>query len=123
MNAEHADPARTPARPDYDWLYSRTRAGRARGPQGAAALLARLGDPQQAFRSVRVIGTNGKGSTCAMLEAGLIASGVTVGRFTSPHLTHFEERVRVDGADLSPPARTPSSAGRRRTRRTRRSST
>lgn len=102
MNAEHADPARTPARPDYDWLYSRTRAGRARGPQGAAALLARLGDPQQAFRSVRVIGTNGKGSTCAMLEAGLIASGVTVGRFTSPHLTHFEERVRVDGADLSP---------------------
>ncbi|OOV14058.1 Mur ligase family protein [Deinococcus sp. LM3] len=107
MNAEHDDdPARlSPTRPDYDWLYSRTRAGRARGPHGAAALLAQLGDPQQSFPSVRVIGTNGKGSTCAMLEAGLLASGVTVGRFTSPHLTHFEERVRVNGADL-PPART-----------------
>lgn len=105
MNAEHDDPARTPARPDYDWLYSRTRAGRARGPHGAAALLAQLGDPQHAFPSVRVIGTNGKGSTCAMLEAGLLASGVPVGRFTSPHLTHFEERVRVNGVNL-PPART-----------------
>ncbi|GAA5438445.1 Mur ligase family protein [Deinococcus aquaticus] len=105
MNAEH-DPARpSPLHPDYDWLYSRTRAGRARGPHGAAALLAQLGDPQQAFQSVRVIGTNGKGSTCAMLEAGLLASGVPVGRFTSPHLTHFEERVRVNGVNL-PPART-----------------
>ncbi|WP_291431755.1 Mur ligase family protein [Deinococcus sp.] len=106
MNAEHDDPARTPGppstHPDYAWLYSRTRAGRARGPHGAAALLARLGDPQRAFQSVRVIGTNGKGSTCAMLEAGLLASGVPVGRFTSPHLTHFEERVRVNGVNLSP---------------------
>lgn len=107
MNAEHDDdPARlSPTRPDYDWLYSRTRAGRARGPHGAAALLVQLGDPQHSFPSVRVIGTNGKGSTCAMLEAGLLAAGVTVGRFTSPHLTHFEERVRVNGANL-PPART-----------------
>lgn len=106
MNAEHDDPARlSPTPAAYDWLYSRTRAGRARGPQGAAALLAQLGDPQHAFPSVRVIGTNGKGSTCAMLEAGLLASGVPVGRFTSPHLTHFEERVRVNGVNL-PPART-----------------
>ena len=44
-----------------------------------------------------VAGTNGKGSTCAMLEAILRASGYRVGVYTSPHLVHFEERCRVDG--------------------------
>ncbi|GGL75273.1 bifunctional folylpolyglutamate synthase/dihydrofolate synthase [Deinococcus aerolatus] len=88
--------------PDYDWLYSRTRAGRARGPAGARALLDALGSPDARFPSVRVIGTNGKGSTCAMLEAGLMAAGVRTGRFTSPHLHAYEERVRVDGVNLDP---------------------
>lgn len=86
--------------PDYDWLYARTRSGRERGPGAVRALLDRLGSPDTAFTGVRVVGTNGKGSTCAMLEAGLLASGVRVGRFTSPHLQHYEERVRVDGHDL-----------------------
>lgn len=88
--------------PDYDWLFSRTRAGRVRGPQGARELLERLGRPDRAFKSIRVIGTNGKGSTCAMLEAGLLAAGVRVGRFTSPHLHEYEERIRVNGAQISP---------------------
>ncbi|EYB69380.1 bifunctional folylpolyglutamate synthase/ dihydrofolate synthase [Deinococcus phoenicis] len=90
------------ARPDYDWLYSRTRAGRERGPGTARALLDRLGAPDARFSSIRVVGTNGKGSTCAMLEAGLLASGVRVGRFTSPHLQRYEERVRVNGEELDP---------------------
>ncbi|MBZ9712519.1 glutamate ligase domain-containing protein [Deinococcus multiflagellatus] len=88
--------------PDYPWLYARTRAGRARGPDGARALLSALGHPERAFASIRVVGTNGKGSTCAMLEAGLRAAGVRTGRFTSPHLHAYEERIRVDGADLDP---------------------
>ncbi len=88
--------------PDYDWLYSRTRAGRERGPQAARALLDRLGKPDQTFQSIRVVGTNGKGSTCAMLEAGLLAAGVSVGRFTSPHLHAFEERIRVGGQEITP---------------------
>ncbi|MFC4639881.1 glutamate ligase domain-containing protein [Deinococcus hohokamensis] len=92
----------TTPRPDYDWLYSRTRAGRARGPQGARELLERLGHPEQHFGSVRVVGTNGKGSTCAMLEAGLLACGVRTGRFTSPHLRAYEERIRVGGQNLDP---------------------
>ncbi|GGN34453.1 bifunctional folylpolyglutamate synthase/dihydrofolate synthase [Deinococcus daejeonensis] len=91
--------------PDYEWLFARTRAGRERGPGAARALLDALGRPDARFRSVRVVGTNGKGSTCAMLDAGLRAAGVRAGRFTSPHLTHFEERVRVDG-DPIPPAET-----------------
>ncbi|WP_420595145.1 glutamate ligase domain-containing protein [Deinococcus sp.] len=88
--------------PDYDWLYSRTRQGRSRGPERARALLDALGAPDKTFRSIRVIGTNGKGSTCALLEAGLIAAGVRVGRFTSPHLSRFEERIRLNGQEIAP---------------------
>ncbi len=86
--------------PDYEWLYGRTRAGRERGPQAARELLGRLGHPERDFRSIRVVGTNGKGSTCAMLEAGLLAAGVRTGRFTSPHLHAYEERIRIDGHQL-----------------------
>ncbi len=86
----------------YGWLFTRTRAARARGPERARALLDDLGAPDRAFDSVRVVGTNGKGSVSAMLEAGLIAAGARVGRFTSPHLERFEERVRVQGQDIPP---------------------
>ena len=48
-----------------------------------------------------VAGTNGKGSTCAMLEAILLAAGYKVGLYTSPHLLRYNERVRVDGAPVS----------------------
>jgi dihydrofolate synthase/folylpolyglutamate synthase len=46
---------------------------------------------------ITVAGTNGKGSTCAMLEAILLEAGYRTGVFTSPHLVHFEERCRVRG--------------------------
>ncbi|UQN07308.1 glutamate ligase domain-containing protein [Deinococcus sp. QL22] len=91
-----------PDLPDYDWFYARTRNGRTRGPEVARALLDAQGSPDAAFTSVRVVGTNGKGSTCAMLEAGLISAGVPAGRFTSPHLIRFEERVRVNGQEVAP---------------------
>lgn len=88
--------------PDYDWLYSRTRAGRDRGPEGARRLLDILGKPDHQFVSIRVVGTNGKGSTCAMLEAGLLACYVRTGCFTSPHLQRFEERIRINGLEIAP---------------------
>lgn len=47
--------------------------------------------------TIVVAGTNGKGSTCAMLEAILLAAGYRVGTYTSPHLVHFNERARVNG--------------------------
>lgn len=65
------------------------------------ALLAALGDPHAAFAWVHVGGTNGKGSVAAMTEAMLIAAGHRVGLYTSPHLVRFEERVRVDGTEVS----------------------
>jgi dihydrofolate synthase / folylpolyglutamate synthase len=86
----------------YTWLFAQTRQGRDRGPAPARRLLDSLGYPDAQFPSLRVVGTNGKGSVCAMLEAGLLSAGVRVGRFTSPHLTHFEERVRVGGQEISP---------------------
>jgi dihydrofolate synthase/folylpolyglutamate synthase len=65
------------------------------------ALLKALGDPHDRCRLVHVTGTKGKGSTCAMIAAVLRAAGLRVGLFTSPHLEHVEERVRVNGTPIS----------------------
>lgn len=67
-------------------------------------LLERLGRPQDALRFVHVAGTNGKGSTCAYLASVLQAAGYRTGLFTSPFIERFEERIRVDGADIAPGA-------------------
>src|SRR5712671_5057561 len=54
------------------------------------------GRPQNRLRFIHVAGTNGKGSTCAMLESIYRASGLRVGLFTSPHLVAFGERIQVN---------------------------
>jgi dihydrofolate synthase/folylpolyglutamate synthase len=64
-------------------------------------LLAALGHPQRACRIVHVAGTNGKGSTCAMIESGLRAAGYRTGLFTSPHLVEPTERIQVAGHPVS----------------------
>src|SRR3984893_496330 len=64
-------------------------------------LCERLGQPQQAFESVHIAGTNGKGSTAAMLDSILRAAGLRTGLFTSPHLERINERIRLDGKDIS----------------------
>ena len=58
-----------------------------------------LGHPHRRFRSIHVAGTNGKGSTCHMLAAGLAASGLKVGLYTSPHLVDFRERMKIVEGD------------------------
>ncbi|MGI6004391.1 MAG: bifunctional folylpolyglutamate synthase/dihydrofolate synthase [Christensenellales bacterium] len=70
------------------------------GIKGTVRLLKRLGDPQKAFRSVHVAGTNGKGSTCAFIESALRASGYKTGLFTSPFLQVFNERMKVNGRNI-----------------------
>jgi dihydrofolate synthase/folylpolyglutamate synthase len=65
------------------------------------AVLDALGRPQDRCRIVHVAGTNGKGSTCAMIEAGLRAHGLRTGLFTSPHLSQPTERIRIDGRPIS----------------------
>jgi len=65
-------------------------------------LLASLGKPHKELRRViHVAGTNGKGSTCAMIESGMRASGLRTGLFTSPHLLEPTERIRIDGEPVS----------------------
>ena len=64
------------------------------------ALLAALGDPHKALRFVHVAGTNGKGSTAAMLDSCLRAAGYKTGLFTSPYINRFNERVQVDGVPI-----------------------
>jgi len=59
----------------------------------------RMGAPAPAKRVVTVGGTNGKGSTVALLEAMLLAADLRVGAFTSPHLLEYNERVRINGAN------------------------
>src|ERR1700758_2946777 len=64
-------------------------------------LAAALGDPQKKFPSVLIAGTNGKGSTSATLASILQAAGFRVGLYTSPHLIRVNERIRINGTDIS----------------------
>ena len=64
-------------------------------------LLDQLGNPQQSFNSIHVAGTNGKGSTCAMIASILNAAGYRVGLYTSPHLFHYTERIKINGKEIS----------------------
>jgi dihydrofolate synthase/folylpolyglutamate synthase len=71
------------------------------GLERIRTLLRALGDPQDSFRSIHIAGTNGKGSTAAMIEAGLRAAGVRTGLYTSPHLIEPTERIRIAGTPVS----------------------
>jgi len=77
-----------------DWRGSRLGLGR------MAALLALLGDPQRGLRYIHITGTNGKGSTAAMLESVLRAAGYKTGLYTSPYVNCFAERIRVMGENI-----------------------
>ena len=77
------------------------RAGMRPGLERIEALLDAIGRPEQAFTIAQVGGTNGKGSISAMLAAIVQASGRRVGLYTSPHLRHYRERIRVDGRPIS----------------------
>lgn len=80
---------------DYieDYTWSTTKLGLERTQE----LLRRLGDPQKDLKFVHVAGSNGKGSTCAMLSSVLREAGYKTGLYTSPHVLCFEERLQVNG--------------------------
>ena len=63
-------------------------------------LLGALGDPQAAYPAIHVVGTNGKTTTTRMAEALLQGDGVRTGAYTSPHVTGWAERIRLDGAEV-----------------------
>ncbi len=86
-----------PYRKAIERLYGLERGKGALGLDGTRLLLDALGHPERGFLAVHVAGTNGKGSTCALLERCLRAAGLSTGLFTSPHLLDYRERVRVNG--------------------------
>lgn len=71
------------------------------GLEGTRLLLERLGNPESSFKSVLIGGTNGKGSTAAMIEAILRSAGQKAALYTSPHLMRIEERVQFAGSEIT----------------------
>ena len=71
------------------------------GLDSTQSILDAMGNPERGLAAIHVAGSNGKGTTCAMLTAGLVSAGLRVGTFTSPHVTKIEERIRIDGRPVS----------------------
>lgn len=83
-----------------EYLYSMNRKGPKLGLERMRDLLHRLGDPQDSFVPVLIGGTNGKGSTSAILSSILRESGYRTGVYTSPHLSSITERIAFDGKNI-----------------------
>jgi dihydrofolate synthase / folylpolyglutamate synthase len=86
-----------------DWLFGLENMGIKLGLDRVRGLLHDLGEPQKAYHTVHVAGTNGKGSVCAMTASILQSSGLRTGLYTSPHLVDFRERIMVDGEMITEP--------------------
>ena len=84
-----------------DWLYSTQMFGIKLGLENARRLVARLDCNPTEKTVIHVAGTNGKGSVCAMAESIARHAGFTTGLFTSPHLVHYNERIKINGFDAT----------------------
>lgn len=84
-----------------DYLYSLQRYGIKLGLENSLRLMDILGNPHESFHSIHIAGTNGKGSTSAMIASMLKENGFRVGLYTSPHLVSFTERIKVNGVPIS----------------------
>ena len=71
--------------------------GKKNGLENMRALMEKLGNVQNQLKMVHVAGTNGKGSTCAMLERMLREAGYKTGLYTSPYIEVYNERIRING--------------------------
>lgn len=84
-----------------DYLYNLQKHGIKLGLGNSERLMELLGEPQKSFRSVHIAGTNGKGSTSAIIASILKESGLKVGLYTSPHLVSFTERIRINNKEIA----------------------
>jgi dihydrofolate synthase/folylpolyglutamate synthase len=87
----------------FEYLLSLEKFGIKFGLANIRTLATAFGDPQSKYRSILIAGTNGKGSVTAMVDRALRAAGLTVGRYTSPHLVDLEERFTIDGVPVARP--------------------
>jgi dihydrofolate synthase/folylpolyglutamate synthase len=83
-----------------EYLYSLEKFGMVFGLENIEWILHRLGDPHHGLKVVHIGGTNGKGSVACMMASLLKAGGYNVGRYTSPHLVSFTERIAVNEKDI-----------------------
>jgi len=84
-----------------EWLDSLRMQGMKLGLENTAELLSRMDNPQNKFPSIHVAGSNGKGTVCSILANTFSLNGIKTGLFTSPHLCNVEERIRIDGKQIS----------------------
>ena len=82
------------------YIHSVCWKGSVPGLERISALLDKMGHPERKLKFIHVTGTNGKGSTCAMLESIYRAAGYTTGMHTSPHLIRLNERCVVNGREV-----------------------
>ena len=83
-----------------EWLKKSESIPRKHGLYRMEAILEALGNPERELKSIHIAGTNGKGSTAAMMTAFAKAHGLRVGTFTSPHMDSIRERIQLDGVPL-----------------------
>lgn len=81
---------------NLEYLYSLSQSGIKLGLDNTRSLLNHFGNPQLSIPTIHIAGTNGKGSTSALVESILRASGYRVGLYTSPHLIDFSERIQIN---------------------------
>ena len=87
-------------RKSLDYIYGLQKHGIKFGLNCTANILARLGNPHRELRVIHIAGTNGKGSTAAILSSILRKHGFKTGLYTSPHLVRFTERFRIDDREV-----------------------
>ena len=86
--------------PQISSLFSRRQIGAKFSLDGINFLCSRLGHPEKDLRFIHIAGTNGKGSTCAMIASILMQAGYQVGLYSSPHLESFQERIQIQGQPI-----------------------
>lgn len=84
-----------------DDLYSYSLFGIKLGLQNIKDICNYLGNPEKKYKIIHITGTNGKGSTSTIIETVLLEAGYRVGKYTSPHILKFNERIRANGKDIS----------------------
>ena len=87
-----------------DWIQHVGKSGIVLGLERMEALLNRMGRPERTLNIIHVAGTNGKGSVCTFIAAILEAAGYKVGRYISPTLYDYRERIQINGVYIEPEA-------------------